>query len=266
MKVDYKTHPILEKLERRSLGVLPIFKDDARLLMMPDFVKILAESFKENVGNFENIIYVSKEYYDSSIKVRGKLLALFKDIVLNCIDDIRINGTFIVGDKVCFIKQNLLKSSEEHHMVFFCFHKSGMPLAFYETGNPKREGTLMWVSNAAKTGKDEKAIQEFVAEIMADVSVIHLFKSYAQVETKFVAAKSKIKSGLERHLNDTKLDITYLTSKWFTNIVRSEGFSVSGHFRLQPKKVNGEWTKELIWINPFKKHGYHSRAAINIKQ
>jgi hypothetical protein len=37
---------------------------------------------------------------------------------------------------------------------------------------------------------------------------------------------------------------------------------VSGHFRLQPKKSNGEWTKELIWIDEFGKTGYTSNAKI----
>ena len=44
---------------------------------------------------------------------------------------------------------------------------------------------------------------------------------------------------------------------WFTTIVRNECFSVRGHFRLQPQKDNtGNWTKELIYINEFQKHGY----------
>ena len=265
MKVNYRTHPILERLEKRSLGILPLYDRD-----MVGGIDALAhklnQSFKANIDFFKKITYVSNEYYEASLKVREKLASLMKDIVLNGIDDIHINGTFMVGDKVCFIKQNLLKDSENHHMVFFCFNKLGMPLAYYETGNPEQEGTTTWVSNVWDTGRDAQKIQAIIGEMMGMVGVIHLFQSYAQVETKFVAAKSKITSGLTRHQNDTGLNITYLTSKWFTNIVRTEGFSVSGHFRLQPKKENGEWTKELIWINPFKKHGYHSRAQITGEQ
>ncbi len=37
---------------------------------------------------------------------------------------------------------------------------------------------------------------------------------------------------------------------------------MSGHFRLQNVKENGEWTKRLIYINPYAKHGYHRLAPI----
>lgn len=261
MKVNYKTHPILEKLERRSLGEIPVYSKDIAIIGAGITSK-LNESFKRNVDFFKTITYVSKEYYDASLKVREKLSLLMKDIVLNCIDDIHINGTFIVHDKVCFIKENLYKDSEDHHMAFMCFNKTGMPLAYYETGVPGQEGTFTWVSNVWGIKRTPENIQAVVGEMMGMIGIIHLFKSYAQVETKFVQAKSDIRNGLSRYKNDTGLDITYLTSKWFTNIVRTEGFDVSGHFRLQPKKVNGKWTKELIWIMPFKKHGYHSRAQI----
>lgn len=262
MKVNYKTHPILEKLERRSLGVIPVYDVDKAMVNAGVDVR-LNQSFKRNIDSFKKITYVSKEYYEASLRVREKLTLLMKDIVLNCIDNIHINGTFIVHDKVCFIKQNLYKDSEDHHLAFLCFNKAGMPLAYYETGIPGQEGTFMWISNIWNAGKDTQSIQAVLSEMMAMVGVIHFFQSYAQVETKFVQAKSDVRSGLSRYQNNTGLDITYLTSKWFTNIVRSEGFEVSGHFRLQPKKVNGEWTKELIWIMPFKKHGYRSNAQIS---
>jgi len=51
-----------------------------------------------------------------------------------------------------------------------------------------------------------------------------------------------------------------LDSKWFTTLVKSDAFHVRGHFRLQPKKKDGEWTKELIWINDFQKEGYTAPA------
>ena len=39
------------------------------------------------------------------------------------------------------------------------------------------------------------------------------------------------------------------------------------HFRLQPKKKDGEWTKELIWINEFKIRIYFPKQpSINIIQ
>lgn len=261
MKVNYKTHPILQKIADGKLGVTPVFASD-QAFITEGYVNILSESFKRNVSAFRNITYVSKEYYDAAELAAPKLSGLYKDIILNNIDDIIIQGTFMVGSRVFCIKSHIKKDSEFHHSVFFAFHLSGMPIVFYETGMDGREGTFIWVSNCESDAVRKKGIEAVAHMAIADVSLIHLFKSYASVETKFVEAKSKIMKGLKKYQNDTSLDITYLTSKWFTNIVRSEGFAVRGHFRLQPKKINGEWTKELIWIKDFEKHGYTHRAQI----
>lgn len=48
-------------------------------------------------------------------------------------------------------------------------------------------------------------------------------------------------------------------SKWFTEICNNNEFVVSGHFRLQPY---GDGSRRLIWINEFKKYGYHRKALI----
>ncbi len=89
-----------------------------------------------------------------------------------------------------------------------------------------------------------------------------MFKKYAKVEIVESKARTKIHAQGCKYLNETDLDIEYLDSKWFTTLVNSKGFKVGGHFRLQPKKKEGEWTKELIWINDFEKKGYNRKAGI----
>jgi hypothetical protein len=66
-----------------------------------------------------------------------------------------------------------------------------------------------------------------------------------------------------KYLNETNSDIEYLDSKWFTTLINSKGFKVRGFFRMQPKKKNGEWTKELIWVEEFEKKGYVRNAKIS---
>lgn len=90
-----------------------------------------------------------------------------------------------------------------------------------------------------------------------------LFKKYAKVDTKTISHKSKLKVGARKYKNKSDIDINLMDCTWFTTIVRNECFSVRGHFRLQPKKDNtGNWTKELIYINEFQKHGYIKRAKV----
>ena len=95
-----------------------------------------------------------------------------------------------------------------------------------------------------------------------DILLLMYFKKYAQVEIVESKARTKIHAHGCKYLNETDLDIEYLDSKWFTSLVNSQGFKVGGHFRLQPKKKDGEWTKELIWINDFEKKGYNRKAGI----
>ena len=112
--------------------------------------------------------------------------------------------------------------------------------------------------------------QEWVEKIFLRYLVyLRMMEKYAKVETKVIASGAKVRLNpryLETTTNTSKLNVKYRDSRWFTEIVRNEGFMVSGHFRLQPKKVNGEWTRELIYINEFQKHGYHRRAQIETEE
>ena len=96
------------------------------------------------------------------------------------------------------------------------------------------------------------------------------FKKYAEVETKEIidvidpnkAPKNICKS---LALQNTPFDfqITKLSADWYTEIIRTTGFEVRGHWRLQPY-ANGE--KKLIFIHPFMKHGYHRKAMLQAEQ
>lgn len=99
-------------------------------------------------------------------------------------------------------------------------------------------------------------------DIISAITVITMFRKYADVETKLLQPKSKIGSGIKcKYINQTDYQITCLNSTWFTNLVKSDAFKVSGHFRLQPcHDENGLPTKKLIWISDFMKSGYTAPA------
>jgi hypothetical protein len=86
-----------------------------------------------------------------------------------------------------------------------------------------------------------------------------LFKKYAPIDLEFVGSWKKKISAVsgEKMVNDTGIEVTLLDSSWFRSIIRTEGFLVRGHFRLQPyKDETGEWARKLIYIHEFEKHGY----------
>lgn len=107
---------------------------------------------------------------------------------------------------------------------------------------------------------DENKVQ---FEIIMSKLCILLFMKFAKIESKIIEPKSKVKFLDDKYINETNKPITIINCTWFTNITRTEGFNVSGHFRLQPVKQNGKWTRELIWINEYEKSGYTLKAKKN---
>ena len=94
-----------------------------------------------------------------------------------------------------------------------------------------------------------------------DVLSLLLFIKYCPVETRLVAKGKKITHSQQGFLNKTELPIEIVDSTWFTTIIRSEGFGVSGHFRLQPVGPSLVYRK-LVWIAPYEKTGYVRTAKV----
>ena len=141
-------------------------------------------------------------------------------------------------------------------MLAFFYDKLGRPVGIMHDD----EAILM---------PDDSITESDLAESFGQTQVLLvlllLMEKYAKVEKKVIVPKQVVRLNpklLETSRNMTEFPINYRTSNWFTTICRDEEFGVSGHFRLQPKKVNGEWTKELIYIQPYVKHGYHRTADI----
>lgn len=96
------------------------------------------------------------------------------------------------------------------------------------------------------------------------ILMILLFKQFAEVETKEIGGKDnpkKAKVGAEKYLNETDTTVNILDCNWFTTIVRSKGFGVKGHFRMQPCG-EGMRQRKLIYIEDFVKQGYSRKAKI----
>jgi hypothetical protein len=96
---------------------------------------------------------------------------------------------------------------------------------------------------------------------MAWLVTLPIFLKYCTLETKVVNAGRKGHHVGEKYINDTEYPIEILDSTWFTTIIRSEGFGVEGHFRMQPYGP-GLTLRKLIWIAPFEKEGYTRTAKI----
>jgi hypothetical protein len=257
MKISNRNYPILEKLYKGSLGKIPINVSDELFFnkLGTDFNLVWKYYRKYFI---QDINIVSKSFADASTKAFHKLFDLWNDCVVNDISDFIVNGTYIIDNAVYMIHYETKQGSESQSIALYVFDRYGMPRYLYIHNE---NGINGWISQQENIDSKEKdKIENILLNRLAQVIVLSMFKSYAEVETKTLFAKTKKKESYNKYVNDTDLNLTFIDSKWFTSIVKSEGFSVRGHFRLQPKKKNGEWTKELIWVNEFNKLGYTAPA------
>ena len=65
--------------------------------------------------------------------------------------------------------------------------------------------------------------------------------------------------------NMTESTVYVVDSSWNKIIIRTDGFGVRGHFRLQPCGANMA-DRKLIWIDAFEKHGYKRQPRAKILQ
>jgi hypothetical protein len=142
---------------------------------------------------------------------------------------------------------------------------NGTIVTFSDVPNTSNQGLVFLArikDNEAVGFQPLTHVERFDGKVQINIILcMLLFIKYCPVETKIIAKGKKVSHSHEEYLNKTKLPIEILDSTWFTTIVRSEGFSVGGHFRLQPYGP-GRTDRKLIWIEGYEKQGYVRKAGV----
>lgn len=114
-----------------------------------------------------------------------------------------------------------------------------------------RTGVISYMDNPNSPLSDEK-FRLFIQLL--------IFTELSELEVKVL--KPNEKSGKTRRegkvINDSRENVTVVDSTWNKIIVRTEGFAVRGHFRLQ-QCGEGFTDRKLIFISEFQKEGYIRR-------
>jgi hypothetical protein len=252
MKISYRTHPILQfiKGERNDL------KLDSRLPInqFQNIAKGIVYSTEKNRNDLlNNIVLISESFADAAMECRPKMIDnnLFKEIGDDLCGVILFKrNTFVYKLKRTMVNETV--GGWETNIIVFV--DDALELFAWD-------GFYKYASDGVLTFADGHTIRSAIIDYSEIIQMFLMFKKFADVETKELKAGQRTKGIDCKYINETKENITYLDSTWFTNLVKSDAFKVRGHFRLQPKKKNGEWTKELIWINDFQKEGYTRRAG-----
>lgn len=96
------------------------------------------------------------------------------------------------------------------------------------------------------------------------VMMILFYLSFGEITEKHLHHSDKIKVDLTTYIqNRTGMKDIYFANTAWKQRISTDGFPVSGHFRLQPVG-EGRQERKLIWIESYAKEGYNRRAGVEI--
>jgi hypothetical protein len=182
-----------------------------------------------------------------------------------------------IPDILCFPDKKvcaLFKTSETDSTGFLGFilieDFKGIYMArfryFSFLGNKTDEVEIEVVTNGFKNPPDNfiEHLTKYIENYILISITYGTFKKFVDVETVLLKGKKKNKVVInkEKYLSNDPLPIEIIDSKYFRNIIRTNGFKVQGHFRMQPYGPNRS-KRRLIWINEFEKQGYSIKAKKN---
>jgi hypothetical protein len=259
-RISYRNYPTLEIMGNITENDnIKIYKEDSNL--DEEQLKKIISIAKNVLSTKTKVTCVSKNFIDTVKYSFDKISDIINNEINKEFEEIFINETFIIDGFIIHTVQQI--SNTGFSIMSAIFEKDGCLISTYHKKNISDIGDL-WETRTKPyfftiNGKRYN-IAIYFSKIILNIVY---FKKYAKVEIIESKAKSKTNVFNCKYLNETNSDIEYLDSKWFTTLINSKGFKVRGFFRMQPKKKNGEWTKELIWVEEFEKKGYVRNAKIS---
>ena len=265
MKISNRNWPALQLLadDTSDIDIEP--RGIATMLgQSDDLLNYYRTIVENNKLIFRSNIYVLSDSFNKAyMQVQDQLINLSLEYTKEE-PDMEYTGTYLINNRIIMIDFKT-KGTKLIRREMVCITKNGGLEGFISQSLDRA-----WVDPHMLEGTSkEDSNKETVAcmDVLARYCMtIELFKKYSDLQYKVLVPNSQAKfSTFNKVINQTKFNLTFINSTWFTEIVRDKEFGVKGHFRLQPYKKDGEWTRKLIYINAFKKNGYHRRAQKDIE-
>lgn len=238
------------------IGVYPHVKD--KFLANQDFYEKLFTPLADEIRTLKNITFVSdsvRKVFDGDIKVAEKLWNL-RDEVAPEIGVLLMSG----GQSYLYFIANDPDKKTVDVMVFATIKNILMSFTMltYEYENKSMSINL---THSFDTQENEPKYG--LSFPVQTVVTFLLFKEYADLETKTIekGKERKVVLNNEKYLTELELPVTIIDSTWFTTLIKSDAFKVSGHFRIQPYG-EGLQQRKLIWIEEYVKGGIVRQAKM----
>ncbi|MDI9366309.1 MAG: hypothetical protein QM541_15230 [Flavobacterium sp.] len=267
MQFDKKKYVFLNKIidneplfpprpGKTSIGLYPQNKD--KVLANEVWYDKIFMPLASEIRTLKNITYVSdsvREVFDNDIKVADKLWNL-RDEVMPEIGMLLMSG----GQSYLYFIHNDREKKSVTVSVFVASKDIWMSYS------------MVWWDYGVR---GIKINEDYSFDCMANepnynvsfpaqtVVTFLLFKEYAELETKIIqkGREPRVVLNNEKYVTDLDLPIKIIDSTWFTTLIKSDSFKVSGHFRLQPYG-EGLKQKKLIWISEYQKDGIIREAKM----
>ncbi|MFC0775276.1 hypothetical protein [Terrimonas alba] len=268
MKFSKRTYPILEAVEERLFSKLDIhaaFTDEINEYLekhgkRDKCYNEVFELLTEFDTNQPHICYFAKTIIDKANLIKYKLFDIYQEIPDS-------KGIFLFPDTSSILYK-------WHNKVLQTVHFGNteiVEVATLEFGELEGKRAIQ-VTRIPEPGisEDGKKLlnnsSHTEGTLMSWITLIYLaFYHFAEIEIKIISggndASKRTTLNNEKYVNETVPKIEIIDSNWFTKIIRAGGFSVNGHFRLQPHG-NNLTKRKLIWIEDYEKHGYSRKAKI----
>lgn len=271
MRVTEKNTPVLKYLKwKKDLSHHKDMRPDHMDFMVPLREDIETGNFENGIAAMRKFIHdwpqfqpkfaksidiVSKEFMDTMLRSGRKL---WNERMRSFMAGVSISGTLIWGKHViCYHITD--SDGEQYEGEVLALHSNGLEFLVCSEG----EFVSKRVERIFKEVGGSPG-QYFTAIPM----LFNLFKKYADVEVVEAKPFKKVEIPSEEDptkkdtlLVDSSLPVKYYDCSWFRTIVRTEGFKVRGHFRMQRyKNEDGEWYYKLKYIDQYMKHGYRRTA------
>lgn len=252
MLITDRKYPVLALL--RSEGI-----DDFRTFEMPDDSQIEHIEGMWKSLNFlfrRRVRLITQPFMDAYMEAGDRLDK--KDLVYSVDTQ---SGTLLYGDMAkCYA---VLNEDDYLSIQTLIFNKGVLVMVTDSTVDKSDDsaGFFVWSSPTYDEvmGRSGTSEGDSVRFSQADTIALLNFFKYVECETVDAKPNSRTKADGFKCVNQTSTGVEVVDSRWFKTIVRSDGFKVRGHFRLQ---VCGEGRsdRKLIWISDFSKEGYTSKA------
>lgn len=220
----------------------------------PDFEQWLAEEFKMTVKEyFQEVTYLLEfGFMETKVfLVRETALDIARKI------NIKDEGRFTYlervpeGDYAFILNQN----------AFMKFFRIATRFVVFVLERDEKGEHYCMFNFETNRGYDQIGEDDMSQRYAHLFFQLCIFWQFAEPET--ILLPEGRKSGTRKNgkvLNDAPFGVTMLDSTWNKIVVRTDGFDVNGHLRLQPVG-EGRKDRKLIWINPFKKQGYIKKSG-----